>query len=374
MNGLSRYIFRQLAWGAILVTLGLTGFVWLIGALRFIELIVNKGVSVLEFLRLTSLMVPDILTFILPLAVFASVLFVYSRMIGDRELVVMRASGMSQSMLAWPAVVLALMTMAVGYLLNLYLVPKSYEKFREMQWRLRYSYSHVLLREGAFNAISDKITVYVRQRSPNDELRGILVYLNDNPDRPETLMAERGALVITDKGPRVIMFKGNRQEIDRKKHRMSVLYFDRYAVDLTDRREDVVARYREPRERMIGDLLGADEESVPDSRDRGRYLVEGHKRLASPWWTLGFVMIGLGSLISGSISRRSQSRRIVAAVSVVVLVQASFLGIENVAAKRSELIPLVYGATLLPIVLGLIFVYRRPPSPPLRPTPDTARA
>ncbi len=360
MNGLARYIFRQLAIGAVLVTVGLTAFVWLVLSLRFVELIVNRGVSITGFLHLTSLMIPDILTFILPLSLFISVLLVFSKMIGDRELVVMRTTGMSQGMLAAPAIVLALLAMMVGYGLNLYLLPKSYQQFRELQWQMRFSYSHVLLREGAFNALSRHITVYVRERTPNGQLAGILVHSTENPEYPETLMAERGALVVTDGGPRVIMFNGSRHQVDRVKNRMSVLYFDRYAVDLETSQQQDSVRYREPREHMVGDLLGADANPAVDERDRGRFLVEGHKRLVSPLWAPCFVMIGLGCLISGGITRRSQTRRIILAVSLVVALQAVFMGLENAAAKRPEFIPLLYAASILPILLGFAAIHHRP--------------
>ncbi len=374
MNGLSRYIFRQLAITGVLVTAGLTAFVWLILSLRFVELIVNRGVSIGGFLHLTSLMIPDILTFILPLSLFIAVLLVFSKMIGDRELVVMRTAGMSQGMLAMPAVLLAVVVMLAGYALNLYLLPKSYQQFRELQWQMRFSYSHVLLREGAFNALSRHITVYVRERAPNGQLEGILVHFTEDPDLPETLIAERGALVMSDGGPRVIMFNGSRHQVDRARRRMSVLYFDRYAVDLAAAHQQDSERYREPRELLVTDLLGADEQTVPDDRDRGRFLIEGHKRLTSPLWALCFVMIGLGSLISGSITRRSQTRRIVLAVMLVVVLQAAFMGIENAAAKRLDLIPLLYAASVAPILLGVAAIHYRPRGGRRRLTADAAPA
>ncbi|WP_460021406.1 LPS export ABC transporter permease LptF [Magnetospira thiophila] len=360
MNGISRYIFRQLATGAILVTLGLTTIIWLTQSLRFIEMIVNRGLDMGGFLRLTMLLMPDILTIILPLALFAAVLFVYAKMIGDRELVVMRATGLSQGMLIFPAVVLTLIAMAASYALNLYFLPKSYQMFRDLQWQVRYSYSHVVLQEGAFNSLTPDITVYIRERTPDGQLKGILAHMTKDPDHPTTLMAERGALVMTKTGPRVIMFKGNRQVVDREKHKMSVLFFDRYALDIVGPQADAAERYREPREHMLPELLGANAESVPDARDRGRFIVEGHKRLASPLWIFGFVMVGIGALISGSITRRSQTQRIVIAVLLVVGLQATYLGVENLAAKRLELVPLIYLVALLPIILGFAAIHLRP--------------
>ena len=95
MNGFTRYVFRQLFVGMILVTAGLTCIIWLSQSLRFVELIVNRGVGVGTFVYLTMLMLPNFLTVILPIALFCVIVFIYAKMITDRELVVMRAAGVS---------------------------------------------------------------------------------------------------------------------------------------------------------------------------------------------------------------------------------------------------------------------------------------
>ena len=107
MLGINRYILRQLAVGMVLVTIGLTAILWLTQSLRFVELTVNKGASVGTFIKLTLLVMPNFLTIILPVALFTVTLFTYNKMISDRELVVLRAAGLSHWALARPAMILA---------------------------------------------------------------------------------------------------------------------------------------------------------------------------------------------------------------------------------------------------------------------------
>ena len=232
MSGFTRYILRQLFVGMILVSAGLTCIIWLSQSLRFVEMIVNRGLTAGTFLYLTMLLLPNFLSIILPIALFTIIVFIYAKMIADRELVVMRAAGLSQFAIAKPALLMALMVMCLSYSLNLYLLPESYRMFRELQWDIRYNYSHVLLKEGAFNQISQGITVYVRERSSDGQLHGILVHDQRTPEKPFTLMAERGAMVDTKEGARVVMYTGNRQEIDTTNNKLSILYFDRYVFDL----------------------------------------------------------------------------------------------------------------------------------------------
>jgi len=358
MSGFTRYILRQLFVGMILVSTGLTCIIWLSQSLRFVEMIVNRGLTAGTFLYLTMLLMPNFLSIILPIALFTVIVFVYAKMISDRELVVMRAAGLSQYALAKPALIMVAIVMTVSYSLNLYLLPESYRMFRELQWDIRYNYSHVLLKEGAFNQVAQGITVYVRERSADGQLHGILVHDQRKPEKPFTLMAERGAMVDTEDGARVVMYTGNRQEVDTSNNKLSILYFDRYVFDLAGERGGSPVRYREPRERGIYELWHLDQAAGINPIERGKYVVELHKRLASPWVTLGLALVGLACLISGSFSRRAQTQQVVLAVGIMVALQGSALGIENVAAKRTELVPLIYLHTALPVVFGALFTLR----------------
>ncbi len=146
----------------VLVTASLTCVIWLLQSLRFVEMIVNRGLTVGDFIYLTILLLPNFLSIILPIALFTVIVFTYAKLVTDRELVVMRAAGVSQHALAKPALFLAFIVVAAGYGLNLYLLPLSSQTFHELRWDMRYNYSNVLLKEGAFNTLSAGVTVYVR--------------------------------------------------------------------------------------------------------------------------------------------------------------------------------------------------------------------
>jgi len=359
MNSITRYMFRQLGVGMLLVATGLTAVIWLTQSLRFVELIVNRGLSAGAFAYLTVLLLPNFLTLILPIALFAVIVFYYTKMTNDRELVVMRAAGMSQYALAKPALLLALIVAILGYALNLYFLPKSYQQFRNFQWEIRYNYSHVLLQEGTFNTINRNVTVYVRERTQDGELLGILVHDTRDEKKPSTMMAERGAMVDTQNGARVVMFKGNRQVIDKKTMKMSILYFDRYTFDLESSRKAAPSRYREPRERMLDDLFNIEADKSVSVDDHGEFWVEGHNRLVSPIYAFTFTLIAMACLISGSFNRRGQAKRVSLAILLMVIMETASLGVLNLAAKKTQLIPLIYATALLPAVIAWVFMAKQ---------------
>ena len=64
------YILRQLLVSLGAVTIGLAALVWLTQSLRFIELVLDRGLSFWVFLELTGLLLPSFFSVILPITTF----------------------------------------------------------------------------------------------------------------------------------------------------------------------------------------------------------------------------------------------------------------------------------------------------------------
>ncbi|MGQ0662228.1 MAG: LPS export ABC transporter permease LptF [Pseudomonadota bacterium] len=359
MTAIGRYILRQLALVALFVTVTLTLAVWLAQSLRFIELIVNRGLSLSSYFYLTMLLVPSFLSILLPVALFAAVLFTYHKLIADSEIVVLRSIGLGPWRLAAPALVLAGLVVSIGYALSLHFLPLSYREFKDLEFDFRHDYSAVLLREGVFNNVSDGITVYIRSREADGELFGIIVHDNRAKEKPVTIMAERGMLTATEDGPRVIMIHGNRQQVDREGGKLALLYFDRYSVDLGGAGRGDGPRWREPRERFLSELISPADTPAGSLLAR-RMRVEVHNRLLSPLYAFAFTAIGLAALMSGDFNRRGQARRVMVAVALVVVAQTLAVGAGNLAMRFPLLTGLVYMNVLAAIAVPLYWLQRTP--------------
>ena len=351
---------RQLFMTSILVGSVMTGVIWLFIAVRAVEHIINRGVSVKIFLQLSALQIPNFIIHIIPFAIFIATIFVYSRLNSDRELIVMQAAGASPISLAKPAIIMAFFAIVIGYFMTLYVTPKSYQGFRNLQWDIRYSFAHVLLKEGVFNSISDKITIFIRERKGRSELRGILYHDATKIDKPVTIIAERGVLTKSRDGARVTVFEGNRQEIQKKNKNLSILYFDRYTLDLSGFTPKPNNRFREARERMVDELLELKIQDVGNPLDFGKFKVEAHQRLTTPMNTLTFTLVAILCLLLGDFSRRGQANRIILASIIFFTLWVGNLGIISVSAKNLQLIPFIYLSTFGPILIMLILITLNP--------------
>ena len=357
---LNWYIFRQLFLATLFVTLALTCAIWLTQSLHFVKLIINRGMTLGSFLELTVLLLPTFLLIIMPIALFLAVLFSYNKMVSDREMVIMRTTGMSPIQLARPALIMASVVSLLCMALSFYLLPASFRQFKSLEHSVRNDFSSILIQEGAFNTFGDGLTIYVRARAEN-ELQGILVQDNRNKEKLVTMMAEKGALITTGDGPRVIMLTGNRQQLDRKSGKVSILYFERYSFDLGLFGTESENRWLEPGERYLWELL--DPADTPqDQAYRGKLLAEGHNRIVAPLYPLAFVIVALAVLLSGEFDKRGQLRRILTAVALIAIIQVLAIGINNLAAKFTGAIILMYVNALVPMFFGLRSLISDPPN------------
>ena len=347
MYSYSVYIMKQLAQATLLIAVSLTSIVWLTQALRFIDFIVNRGISFTSFLELTLLLIPSLMLFILPFALLFAVLFVYYRLMMDSELLVLSGAGLSRFQIAKPAINIAIMVSLIAYSISLYILPVSYHAFKEMQEFMRDNYASLLLQEDVFNNPVEGLTVYIRDRDKEGILYGIIVHDSRDPKEPAvTMMAEKGQLIQSAQGPTFILYNGNRQKIENGK--LSFLDFAKYTLDISFYTNSAGKRTKQPEEMFLDELLYPD---TADELEKARLIAEGHNRISYPLFPLALTLFALAVLLSGEFNRRGQWQRITFIVVCSGVVLSVAIGILHLAVKNEWLISLLY----INIVMIILF-------------------
>jgi lipopolysaccharide export system permease protein len=357
MAGLTRYILRQCFGVMVFVTAALSAAVWIAQSLRLIDLIVNRGLSIDLFLYLALLILPRFLDIVLPIGVFIAVLFTFNKLTAESELVVMRAAGLGPMALARPVLMLAAIAFAFLMSLSLYILPVSSQAFKDLQFEIRNRFVSSLIQEGTFTTVSDKLTIYIRDRDADGDVVGLLINDSRDPQRPVTILAERAAFVDTSGGSRIVMENGNRQQYDPQTRKLSVLTFQRYTLDLDSLQDAPVVRFRGAQERFLGELMFPP--AGLDPLVRQSFVTELHQRLLIPLSALSFALIPLACLLPGQFSRRGQVKRVVTAIGAAFLFQTASLGVNDLAARFDEAIPLMYVVDLLPFAVGVTILLHR---------------
>jgi lipopolysaccharide export system permease protein len=357
MNRLTRYVLQQTLLVTLFVCAAFTVAVWLVQSLRLVDLIVNRGLSTGLFIYLALLILPRFVEVVLPIAVFVAVLFVYNKLIAESELMIMRGAGMSQWALGRPALIAGLAATIVLYGLSLYILPTANRSFKDLQFQIRNRFASVLIQEGVFNTLSDRLMVYVTSRNAAGELVSLLIYDTRDPEKPVTIFAERGAFVDTPDGPRIFMVNGTRQQRNDADGKLSVLTFAKYTLDLSEFGDTSESRDRQPDERHTSELLFPSRHGITGESARALF-VELNQRLAGPLVALSMAALPILCLLPGEFNRRGQSQRILAAILLAFTLELFDAGLKDLAGRFDLAVPLLYLNALLPLAVVLWLFWR----------------
>lgn len=353
MNTISVYVFRQ-ALGPLLAILGaLAAIAILTQGLNQLDIIITNRRAGFAFAWVTILALPQLISLILPMAVFIAVVYALNRMHTESEIAVLYGAGVSRQRIARPILQLAVLAMLAHLAINVVVQPWAFKERRETFYALRTDIASSLIEEGSFTYPTENLTLYARARGSGGELRDILV--NDGrTDPPVTYTARAGAIVTIDGAPAIVMRDGQVQRMNEDGG-VDVLDFDRFPLRFEGVFEEPEVFYLKSSDRTLFQLFFPDRTAHFDQRNIDQFLAEGHARLAAPLLNISLAMIALAGVLLGDFSRRGYGRRIVWAAIIALVVRLLALAMQSVAADDPELNWLQYavpmGAILIPGVM-----------------------
>lgn len=350
MKILNKYISKQILIGFLLVVFSLLSILWLTQSLKYITLVTSKGLPVYLFVEMTSLLMPRLFIILSPIALFVASLFVYNRMVMDREIPVIQAAGIAPLQNAKSAIFVGLLIAIFAMYVNNSLIFMAERKLNQLTWEVKNDASHLLFKEGEFTSVQQNLTVFVTSHEKDGYIAGILVNDERKPGVKVTFSAEKGRIVYTEDGPRIILVNGSRQEVKTSDYSFSSLAFERYSVDFGNaqqkKKKDAGAR-----EKSLFELFSAGKDASLSEAEVRKYIVEGNKRILSPLYNLLFALLGCTGLLVGNFNRRGQTRIVFASVAVMVLIQAGDLAFTNMSQSSLYFLSLLYANYFLPLLI-----------------------
>ena len=97
MGSIGRYMFRTTFGAFLIVLVGLTGAIWMTQALREVDLMTSQGQTVLVFVAITSLIIPNLVLVIAPVALVTAVSHNLHKLTTDSEIIVMNGAGIEDN-------------------------------------------------------------------------------------------------------------------------------------------------------------------------------------------------------------------------------------------------------------------------------------
>ncbi|MEW6544976.1 MAG: LptF/LptG family permease [Nitrospirota bacterium] len=353
---LDRYIFTELL-PPFGISLAALCFVMLTKELlRLVELLVSKGVGFFAVLKVFMHLMPSFLVLTLPIAGIIASITAFSRLSYDKELVAMRAAGLSLLRLSRPVMLFSCLVFGLTLVLSQWGQPWTSISLKKLALSLLRDQLTLALDRGVFNEPVPRMIVYVSDRQGDEPSRGIFIADERNPAEARIIVA-RDYAMLSDVGSSQVgirLFDGaihsQPHELDQY-HQVSFSTYD-LKVSLDQ------SLYASVDERPTLEAIRAKLEET-NWRDTGalRRLMEHYKDLAFPAASLIFCMLGVPV---GIVSKRS-GRVGGFAVGVMVVIVYYVLNVLCEFFVTTLLLPPFAGAWLpngLFLVMGIALFYR----------------
>ena len=275
----------------------LYGVFFLVRLIPLLEVVLELGINFTDFIRLFSYIFPHMLLYVIPMASMTGVIIGFTRLTNDREILALKACGISLRQMLPPVILVAAVIATLTGYFSVRLIPAGEIAMRQLMFQLAKEKIDKGIKEKKFTEALGDLVVYVDQVDDKDRWHG--VYVSDMPNRlqPIITMAKSGRMEanIQQMAVTIVLNQGTLHNTDGKDSQ--VIRFSRYQLQIP----------LKPPTRIDGDdvtqiskgamsqhqLLLAARKYGPDTKSGIVYLTEYHHRLVLPVGCFILSLLGL---------------------------------------------------------------------------------
>lgn len=230
---LSRQIVREIAFLFILGTGVLLTLILISRAVQMRELFLGLNLGVLDTVLLFGYMTPLFLMLVIPIACMLAVFLTFLRMSTDRELIALRAGGISIYQLLPAPLLFSIFCTFLTLWVSLHWLSWGMGHFRSTILDIANTRARIVVQPGVFNTDFPNIVLFARQVDPTTgEMSQVLVDDRSRPERNMIILAPYGR-IDTDQERGELVFNLDKGQIyTSHDESSSVLSFTEYTVRL----------------------------------------------------------------------------------------------------------------------------------------------
>jgi lipopolysaccharide export system permease protein len=230
---LQREIFKEMG---IVCAICLGGFLCLIllgRLLQLRDLFMGQGVTFYDLLKLFVFLSPLFLVMLIPVSCMLGLFLTFLRMGADRELISLRAGGISIWPLLPAPMLLCLLCSGMTLWLSLMGISWGMDNFRQTVVELARQKTSINVQPGVFNTSFPGLTVYARQSDPaSGDLQGVFVLDSSRPATRATIVAPSGRIDSNAEQGQVFVRLVDGHIYREQGEELSVVSFDNYILSL----------------------------------------------------------------------------------------------------------------------------------------------
>ena len=257
-------------------------------ALQLRDMLLGLELSIWDTLRLFGYLSPFFLLIICPIACMLAVFLTFLRMSTDRELVALKAGGVSLYQMLPAPLLFSILCTLLGFWISVYWQAWGMGHFRSEVLDIASSSARVVVQPGVFNKDVPNMVMFARKVDPmTGTMAGVMVEDRRAADTTMTILAPDGSLDADYENGELIFLLKNGRSYTEKDGALSVMGFQEYAVRLSfdSLFQGVDMGPVKPKEYTWARLYDSKNErelQKTDPRMARKIVVERHKRHVFP--------------------------------------------------------------------------------------------
>ncbi|WP_417908823.1 LPS export ABC transporter permease LptF [Candidatus Electronema sp. PJ] len=168
---------------------------FLVRLIPLLEIVLDLGIGLADFIRLFSYIFPHLLLYVIPMASMTGVIIGFTRLTNDRELLALKACGISLRQMLPPVVLLASVIATLTGWFSVRLIPAGEVAIRQLMYQLAKEKIDKGIKEKKFTEALGEVVVYVDETKPDTGAwQGVYVSDMRGRQQPNIIMAKSGQM------------------------------------------------------------------------------------------------------------------------------------------------------------------------------------
>jgi lipopolysaccharide export system permease protein len=352
---IDKFLFLRLLRSQIAILLALSSVLWLVQTLNLFDDLLGAQVSLVEFITLSALVWPRILSYTLAPALLINVLALLVRLLQDHEYFALTAAGLSPLRILRPMLALAALVVILQAGISFYLAPLASKELRYRSTELKSAVVVASLQAGSFREIMPNMTAYADAQNDDGSWAQVMIHDHTKRGTQITYVAQNGRIDMRGGGAFLVLVNGhmNTQSAGQDDH---LAEFGEYALSLDESRANTPSRPPSfnRNHMMIHQLLNPTAHGVDTPSQILRMKARGLELLAGLANPLIFMLISFAVITAGGLSRQGYGRRIFIAILIALAYQIGVISIAGQAARSGiSSLMLVWP---IGVLIGLVLV------------------
>lgn len=234
-NTIYKYFFHEFIRYFLVILFASVSVLWTIQAVNFLDLVTDDGHAFTVYLTYSLLILPKMLTKLIPFSFFISAIMTISKLEKDNELIILWTSGLNKIHIVNLIFRISLMFMIFQLLMACFITPKTLNVSRNLLKNSELQFIPSLLKEKKFNDTVEGLTIFVEEKNINKEYKNIFIRDEGNiltkiSQGSSTIFAKSGYLTKDEKN--LVLKNGNIQKIETNGS-VNIINFEKTVINFS---------------------------------------------------------------------------------------------------------------------------------------------